>query len=139
LSAALIIDCSITMAWCFEDEATVAASIIQDRLDNETALVPSHWYLEVANVLAISERRNRISPTSSAEFLTWLASREIESDSEAQGRAFDHLLPLCRAHRLTAYDAVYLDLALRRRLPLASLDDDLRAAAESLGLEVLGR
>jgi predicted nucleic acid-binding protein len=139
LSAAFIIDCSITMAWCFSDEATAAVSKLQDRLERETALVPAHWFLEVTNVLAMAEKRKRISPAKTAAFLGLLAEMDIEVDEEATRRAFEHLLPLCRSIGLTAYDAVYLDLALRRGLPLASLDDDLCAAARQLGIEILGK
>lgn len=139
MSAAFIIDCSITMAWCFSDEATAAVSKLQDRLERETALVPAHWFLEVTNVLAMAEKRKRISPAKTAAFLELLAEMDIEVDEEATRRAFEHLLPLCRSIGLTAYDAVYLDLALRRGLPLASLDDDLCAAARQLGIEILGK
>ncbi len=139
MTAAFIMDCSITMAWCFADEATPGASKVQDRLEKEAALVPAHWFLEVINVLATAEKHKRITAATSAEFLALLETMDIQVDEETASRAFAHLLPLCRHHGLTSYDAAYLDLALRRRLPLASLDDDLRSAAEQLGLEVLGR
>jgi len=139
MSAAFVIDCSITMAWCFSDEATPATANVQDRLEKETALVPAHWFLEVTNVLAMAERRRRITPQKSAAFLALLETMDVEVDHNTPARAFAHLLPLCRSHGLTAYDAAYLDLALRRQLPVASLDDDLRAGAKSLGVQVLGR
>lgn len=138
MTPSLIIDCSMTMTWCFPDEATEESARIQDRLEQEVALVPAHWFLEVANVLAMAERRRRISASRSDEFVQLLRFLEIEVDDDVSGRAFDHLLPLCRAHKLTSYDAAYLDLAVRRRLPLASLDEDLRAAAEELGVSLLG-
>ena len=139
MSAAFIIDCSLTMSWCFSDESTPASAEIQDRLAEETALVPAHWFLEVANVLAMAEKRKRITPAKSTEFLTLLKTLDFEVDDDATGRAFGYILPLSRAHRLTSYDAAYLDLALRRGLPLATLDDDLQAAARKLGIEALGR
>ena len=139
MNASIIIDCSITMSWCFSDEATPATMAIQDRLVSERALVPMHWFLEVTNVLAMAERHRRISRTKSSHFLTLLDTMDIEVDAETAGRAFVHLLPLCRSHGLTSYDAAYLELALRRRLPLASLDDRLRSTTKSLGIEVLGR
>ena len=139
MKAAFILDCSMTTAWCFSDELTVPASKVQDRLEKEMALVPDLWFLEVTNVLATAERRKRITPAKSTEFLTLLMAMDIEVDDKAAGRAFEHLLPLCRSHGLTSYDAAYLELALRRRLPLASLDDDLRAGAKALGVEVLGK
>lgn len=138
MSATFILDCSITMTWCFGDEATRASSVILDRLERETALVPPHWFLEVTNVLAMAEKRRRIAPTASAEFLGFLGALDVEVDDEPASRAFSQLLPLCRTHRLTSYDAAYLELAVRRQLPLASLDNDLRAGAKQLGVSVLG-
>jgi len=139
MSASFVIDCSITMAWCFSDEATPATANVQDRLEMEAALVPAHWFLEVTNVLAMAEKRKRITAAKSAAFLALLETMDIEVDHDTPARAFAHLLPLGRSHGLTAYDAAYLDLALRRRLPVASLDDDLRASAKALGVRVLGR
>ena len=139
MSASFIIDCSLTMTWCFPDEATPESSRILDRLEHESALVPAHWFLEVTNVLAMAERHQRITAAKSNEFLTLLEVMDIEVDTEVAGRAFAHLLPLCRSEELTSYDAAYLDLALRRQLPLASLDDELRTAAAHNGVALLGR
>lgn len=139
MTPTLIIDCSITMSWCFADEANEESARIQDRLVAEAALVPAHWYLEVANVLAMAEKRKRISTADSTHFLQLLGMLDIQFDHSFADRAFDLLLPLCRAHNLTSYDAAYLDLAMQRQLPLASLDDDLRRAASSLGIVLLGK
>ena len=139
MTPSLIIDCSITMAWCFADEATVETARVQDRLIAEAAVVPSHWFLEVVNVLVMAEKRKRITAADATNFLHLLAALDIQTDHETSARAFDHLPPLCRSHGLTSYDAAYLDLAVRRRLPLASLDDDLRQAAIGLGIQVLGK
>ena len=138
----LILDCSMTMAWCFADESTpetVAPGLIQDRLASEAAVVPAHWFLEVVNVLTMAEKRKRISPDDASQFVHMLSVLDIQVDEEASRRAFDHILPLCRSHGLTSYDAAYLDLVLRRQLPLASLDDALRQAVTSLGMQVLGK
>ena len=139
MTPSLIIDCSITMAWCFSDEATAETARVQDRLIAEAAVVPAHWFLEVVNVLAMAEKRQRIAAVDATNFLHLLAALDIQTDHETSARAFDHLLPLCRSHGLTSYDAAYLDLAIRRRLPLAALDDDLRQAAIGLMIEVLGK
>jgi predicted nucleic acid-binding protein len=138
MNSTMIIDCSMTMAWCFADERTPVSDRIQDRLITEAALVPAHWFLEVTNVLAMAEKRQRITAADSALFVDLLTEFEIEIDEEFSGRAFDYLLPLCRSQRLTSYDAAYLDLALRRQLPLASLDTELCRAAKSLGLQIVG-
>lgn len=139
MTPALVVDCSITMAWCFADEASPAATAIQEQLIEDVAIVPAHWFLEVTNVLALAERRKRISAVDSMQFVHLLQQLEIQVDQEASNRAFAHLLPLCRSHSLSSYYAAYLDLALRRQLPLASLDDDLRRAATKLGVVVLGK
>jgi len=104
----------------------------------ETALVPAWWFIEITNVLAMAERKGRITPIQSDGFIADLGKLGIERDEEAPDRAFTNLLPLCRAHRLTSYDAIYLELAIRRRLPFATLDDDLRKTAKKLGVSLLG-
>jgi predicted nucleic acid-binding protein len=86
----------------------------------------------------MAERKGRITPTQSDAFIGDLSKLGIERDDEAVDRAFTHLLALCRTHRLTSYDAIYLDLAIRRSLPLATLDDDLRKTARKLGVGLLG-
>jgi len=135
----LVLDCSMTMAWCFEDESTPETVAIQDRLGSEAAVVPAHWFLEVANVLTLAEKRKRISTDDAVQFTRLLSVLDIQVDDDASRRAFDHLMPLCRRHGLTSYDAAYLDLVLRRQLPLASLDDALRQAVMSFGIDVLGK
>jgi len=138
MSAAFVLDCSIAMAWLFHDEATPRTAALLVRLERETALVPAWWFIEVTNVLALAERKGRIAPTQSDAFIADLGKLAIERDDQAPGRAFTNLLTLCRMHALTCYDAIYLDLALRRNLPLASLDDDLRKAAKKLSVSLLG-
>lgn len=86
----------------------------------------------------MAERSGRIASAQSDAFVADLAKLGIGRDDEAPNRAFTYLLALCRAHRLTSYDAIYLDLAVRRNLPLATLDHDLRTAAKKLGVPLLG-
>ena len=138
MNASFVLDCSMAMAWLFHDEATPKTSALLNRLATETTLVPAWWFIEVTNVLAIAERRGCITPAQSDAFIADLGKLAFERDDEAPGRAFAHLLPLCRSHRLTSYDAAYVDLAIRRRLPLATLDDDLRKTARKLSIGVLG-
>jgi predicted nucleic acid-binding protein len=139
MSAAFVLDCSIAMTWLFRDEATAKTAELLTRLAGDAVLVPSWWFVEVANVIAMAERRARITPAQSAAFISDLGKLDIEQDDEGPSRAFGQLLPLCRAHRLTTYDALYLDLAARRRLPLATLDESLRKAAKKVGVKLLGR
>jgi predicted nucleic acid-binding protein len=137
MSAAFVVDCSVAMAWLFADEATAETSALLDRLKNEAALVPSLWRLELANVMAMAERKGRITPGQAAAFIADVGALDIEMDNEGPARAFAELLPLCRAHHLTSYDAVYLELAMRAQLPLATLDVDLAKAAKKSGVKLL--
>ncbi|HKS76341.1 MAG TPA: type II toxin-antitoxin system VapC family toxin [Terriglobales bacterium] len=137
MTAGFVIDCSVAMAWLFQDEATPRTSALLKRLATETAIVPGWWFIEVANVLAMAERKGRISATQSDAFARDISALRIERDDGAPDRAFHQILALCRSHRLTSYDAIYLDLALRSSLPLATLDDDLRKAAKKLRVTVL--
>ncbi len=137
-AAAFVLDCSIAMAWLRHDEATPKAAALLNRLATGAALVPAWWFVEITNVLAAAERRGRITPLQCDAFIADLSKLGIERDDEAPNRAFTHLLALCRTHRLTSYDAIYLDLAIRRSLPLATLDNQLRRTARKLGVGLLG-
>jgi predicted nucleic acid-binding protein len=132
----LVLDASVALAWCFKNEATAAADHVLERLAAEAASAPAIWHLEIANVLALSERRRRITPARSAEFIALLGTLAIVVDEETSLRALGRVLDLARAERLTAYDAAYLELAMRFGIPLASKDIDLCNAAERLGVSV---
>ena len=106
MSAAFVVDCSVAMAWLFQDEATPRTVALLNRLATETALVPDWWFIEITNVLAMAERKDRITPTQSDAFIADLSKLGIERDAEAPGRAFTQLLALCRTHRLTSYNAI---------------------------------
>jgi predicted nucleic acid-binding protein len=133
----LVIDASVALAWCFKDEGNEATARLLERVQTDAAAVPSLWHPEVANVLALAERRRRITPAESAELIALLETFEIVVDEETLARAFTRVLDLAREERLTAYDAAYLELAMRLGLPLASKDGDLCDAAERLGVSVL--
>lgn len=137
MKPAFVLDASIAMAWCFEDEATPATDQLLERMRVEAACVPGWWYLEVTNVLALAERRGRIRTDQVAAFVDLIGQFELHVDEVSASSAFARLLPIFREHRLTSYDAVYLELAWRRRLPLATRDDDLRRAAQAEGVELL--
>ena len=83
MTPTLIIDCSLTMSWCFADEATEETARIQDRLVTEAALAPAHWFLEVTNVLRMAEKRNRISAADATQFVQLLGALDIQVDDEA--------------------------------------------------------
>ena len=139
MNPSFVIDSSMAMAWCFPDETTPKTAELLDRMDTESAAVPAWWFLEITNVLALAERKGRLTPAQVAGFIALVGRFDLDLDTCAPGRAFSHILPLCRSHGLTSYDAAYLELALRRQLPLASPGEDLRAAATTLGVKVLGK
>ena len=134
----LIIDSSATLAWVYADETTAAIRRVFDRVAEEGAFVPSLWRLEVANGLTAALRRRRIDGEFRRAVLADLALWDITVDQHTDMRAWGETLRLADEHRLTLYDATYLELAQRRALPLATLDRDLRKAAVKLGLETLG-
>ena len=133
----LVLDASVALSWCFKNEATADGDRVLERLAAEAASVPTIWHLEIANVLALGERRGRITPARSSEFIALLETLAIFIDEETPSRALGRVLDLARAERLTAYDAAYLELAMRLGIPLASKDADLCNAAERLGVSVL--
>ena len=132
-----VIDSSIALTWCFEDEATSETDALFERVRDEGAVVPSLWRLEVGNVLLQAEKRGRISAHDIAARLDLIAELPISVDQETTFRAWRETLAAARAERLTAYDAAYLELAERRGLPLMTLDGDLVAAAVRRGVVVL--
>ena len=133
----LVLDASVALSWCFKNEATAVGDRVLELLANEAASVPAIWHLEIANVLALSERRGRITPARSTEFIALLETLVIVIDEETPSRALGRVLDIARAERLTAYDAAYLELAMRLGVPLASKDGDMCDAAERIGVSVL--
>lgn len=131
-----VIDTSITMAWCFEDEVSDVADAALDALRDDEAAVPCIWPLEVANVLLIAERRGRLTEAQSARFLELLGALPIQLDhSVTMGEVFAKAL----RHGLTAYDASYLVLAERLGGPLATIDERLAVAATHAGVQLFAR
>jgi predicted nucleic acid-binding protein len=124
------------MAWCFQDESDDYASAVLRALATDTAVVPSLWALEVANVLLVAERRRRITVDASARFLELLRELPLAVAEPNGADELGALLRLGRAHRLSAYDAAYLLLARRERLTLATRDASLRTAARSAGIDI---
>ncbi len=130
-----VVDASVTMAWCFEDEATEATDAVLDRLRSERALVPEIWPLEVANVLLVAQRRGRVSEAQIGRFVRLLAQLPVDVDET--GPDIASLVALGRTHALSSYDASYLLLAERAGLPLATLDERLTRAATRAGVPLL--
>jgi predicted nucleic acid-binding protein len=131
---AFVLDGSVALAWFFEDEMSAYAESVEDSLERTAAVVPSLWALEVANALLVGERRKRTTAEKATEFTRLLSALPITFDDQASAHAFPEILSLARTHGLSAYDAAYLELALRRALPLASLDRRLKTAARAAGV-----
>jgi predicted nucleic acid-binding protein len=131
----LVIDTSVAAAWWFADEVTPATDAVLERVVAEGAVVPALFPAEVANVLVQAERRKRIAAALADRVLGILSGLPIEV--EAPLRAPQGAVALARAHRLTIYDAMYLETAIRRALPLATLDGDLRRAARTAGVALV--
>jgi len=134
----LVLDASVTIAWIIPDERTDEFRAVFDRIISTSAWVPSLWRLEVANVMEMGVRRGQIEASFRDNSLSDVALLPISLDLETHDRAWAETARLAAKHRLTIYDAAYLELAMRRRLPLATLDRDLRAAATLEGVELLG-
>lgn len=132
-----VLDASITLAWCFADEATPLTIGLLEKLESEQAHVPELWPLEVGNILINAQRRNRIVYAKVAEFLSLLENLNIQIDKETSLRSFHEILSLAHSEKLTTYDAAYLELAMRLGLPLATKDNQLSKAAEKLGVKVI--
>ena len=135
--SAFVLDCSVAVSWLFEDEARTETDALQPQLAASGGCVPALWLLEVANVLMQAERRGRIDAAGADERFDLLESLPLLVDTEHSASVIRQVIRLARAYSLTSYDAAYLELALRRRLPLATLDKAMRAAAQTEGVTCL--
>jgi predicted nucleic acid-binding protein len=134
----LVLDSSITLAWVYSDETTEPVRQVFNMLSHSGAWVPGLWRLEVANVLEMGVRRKRHDAKFRDATLADLAQLPIQIDVEIDKHAWSATLRLAERHQLTLYDAAYLELALRRSLPLATLDEDVRHAGRGEKMRLLG-
>ncbi len=134
----LVLDASLTLSWFFKDERTPGADAVLTEVTEHGAVVPALWRLEVANALQMALRRKRIDAGFRDRALTQLSRLSIAADPDTDAHAWTGALQLADRFQLTLYDAAYLELAQRRRLPLATLDRELREAAAALGIALLG-
>ncbi len=132
-----VLDSSIALTWCFDDETSPDTERLLDRVRDEGAIVPGLWYVELGNVLLQAEKRGRITVSGVAGRLALLRDLPLTTDQETTARAWREILALARTEGLTTYDATYLELALRHGRPLLTKDKDLAAAARRLGVVVL--
>ncbi len=134
---AFVLDCSVTLSWLLPDERGAATDALADELERTTAIVPAIWPYEVANALLVAQRRARIGNDDLARVRRALAALPIEVEAVARDHVLSAVSDLGRRLDLTSYDAAYIELAARRRLPLATLDARLRKACASLEVDVL--
>jgi predicted nucleic acid-binding protein len=136
--SSIVVDASVTLAWCFADEQTPLALKVLERLKaGDQALVPSFWSLEVLNSLLVGEKRGRISPEETLAFLGDLVAMNPSFDHASVEQVNGPIQKLCRDYGLTPYDALYVDLAMRMKCPLATQDQAQRTAANALNIECL--
>ncbi|OGD11700.1 MAG: DNA-binding protein [Candidatus Aminicenantes bacterium RBG_13_62_12] len=137
MEAGFVVDNSVVMAWCFKDQANAYADSVLERLADTVAYVPSVWPLEVVNVLLAAERKRSMSQANSVRFISLVSELPIIVENDNFEKTMKELLGLARAHDLSSYDASYLELAMRKGLPLATLDDKLRKAAAHASVPIL--
>jgi predicted nucleic acid-binding protein len=132
----IVIDASVALAWCFPDEASEYADGVLVGLDGRTAMVPAIWSLEITNALLVGERRKRIRQPEVRRFVELLKGLSILEDGQPFAETVSNVLPLAREYDLSAYDAAYLDVAVRHEAPLATLDKALQKAGRAAGLKI---
>ena len=132
---AFVLDASVTVSWALQDEEEPVAVAVQAMAATQTAHVPAIWWFEVRNVLLVNERRRRLTARDTSIFLGALGRAKFQVDQRPVEAS---ILALARSHRLTVYDAAYLELAMRKVLPLATLDRALAHAARAEGVALLG-
>jgi predicted nucleic acid-binding protein len=133
----MVIDASVTLAWCFDDESSDLADDVLARLEKTEGLVPSIWPLEVANGLRTAERRGRLTRSEIPRLGRLLGALPVRIERIELVPALGEVLDLARAHDLTAYDAAYLDVALRFGLPMGTVDLRLARACVSAGVALV--
>ncbi len=133
---AIVIDNSVFLSWCLGDEDDPTATQAMQRVAEEGGVAPRIWWYELRNALLMNERRGRLSLQQVSDTLDDSLELGIAIDDEHDGSL---LLDLARGHGLTAYDAAYLEVAVRHSLPLATLDQRLRVAGEAVGISTIGR
>ena len=135
---AFVLDGSVAVAWLLPDETRAELEALQDSLVDQAAIVPALWPLEVGNALLVAARRGRIDMDELEPLVLAIQALRIEIDDSTAEHALARTFALARQHRLTTYDAAYLELAIRTGLPLATLDKDLRRACAAEHITVAG-
>jgi predicted nucleic acid-binding protein len=133
-----VLDASTVLTWCFPDEQAQKAQEISERIaGGDTVIVPAFWLHEVLNALLVGERRNRLTSELNQAFPADLNRLPVDIAVATREIVFNTTQALCRKHGLTAYDAAYLEIAIRGGYPLATADEDLRRAAVAEGVQII--
>ena len=134
-----ILDASFALTWCFTEESTPLTNRIRDQLKDgkPSALVPTLWRLEISNTLLVALRRKRITEEQEAAYLSMLKRFPIDVLWMDDAREFEETHLLAKEHGLSAYDAAYLEMAIRENLPLATNDEPLKKAARAVGVRLV--
>jgi predicted nucleic acid-binding protein len=134
----LVLDCSMTMAWAFGDETTPETLSVLELAAHEACVAPSVWPLEVCNAVLTAQRRGRFTSDDVPLFLGLVGDLCVSVDDRTLQQTVESVLPLAVQHALSSYDAAYLELALRKGAPLATLDAGLARAARAAGVAIIG-
>jgi predicted nucleic acid-binding protein len=132
----VVVDASVALAWCFPDEASEYADGVLVALKGQTLVVPAIWGLEITNALLTGERRKRLKQPEILRFVALLEGLSILQDGQGVSESVNNVLPLARHYGLSAYDAAYLELAIRHSTPLATLEGNLQKAARRAGIRI---
>lgn len=131
-----ILDCSVTMSWCFSDEKNDYCDSVLNSFETNTALVPSLWFLEVVNVLLVAKKNNRVSEADGCRFIDLLDNLPIIENEDPIRFRHNNIFTIGREYGLSSYDSAYLDLAIYKDLPLATQDEALKIACKKIGVEL---
>ena len=132
----IAIDASVALAWCFPDEASNYADSVLLAVENQTVIVPSIWAVEITNALLVGERRKRIRQPEIRRFVDLLKGLSVVEERQTFAETVSNVLPLAREYDLSAYDAAYLDVAVRHEISLATLDGAMQKACTAAGIEI---
>jgi predicted nucleic acid-binding protein len=132
----VVVDASVALAWCFPDESSDYADRVLVALEGHELVVPAIWGLEITNALLVGERSKRLGPSEIRRFALLLESLPVLNDAQPFTELVNDVLPLARDYGLSAYDAAYLEVAIRYGAELATLDKKLQKAAQSAGVQM---
>ncbi len=130
----IVVDASVALAWCFPDEGSDYADSVLQAVENQTIVVPAIWPVEITNALLVGQRRKRIRQPDVRRFVELLKGLDVTVDTQSVADSVSNIFPLAQDYRLSAYDAAYLDVAVRHEVTLATLDADLQKAAIAMGI-----